>query len=357
MIPELEVKGAPFQRGEQIGCRFKTQIRSTLARLSENREVRDRQITLMEAMLGHLEAEFPEILEEIRGIARGAEISDDDAFFKNTYNAVGPALADDLACSSVAFVASDVGPILGKTDDGSFRPGSDRLGGLTILTIRSEEGYDVLCVNQIGTVWTECGVNEKGLCIGTNSGHPTMKGQDGIGVPQHIVPRLLLRRCANVKEGIDFLRRTTLTGKGINIVLADAEGSAAATENACAMNGVREPEHGVVFSTNHYFSEEMQAVAWRWDPEFIRTRYFQNSLNRIAHLYGRFGDGRKALSLQEMREVLMDEHNPGGLCQRPQNNENKMTTNFGVILVCRDREMWLNEGPPSLNRFDRYALS
>ena len=356
MIPEFEVGGTPFRRGEQIGRRFKAEIQETLARLSGNSEVRNRQVALVEAMRGHLEAKFPEIVEETCGIAHGADITDGDAFFKSTYNAVGPAMADNLGCSSVAFAASDVGPILGKTDDGSFRPDSDRLGGLTILTIRPEEGYDVLCVNQIGTVWTECGVNGKGLCMGTNSGHPTMKGQDGSGVPQHIAPRLVLQRCANVVEAVDLLRQMTLTGKGINIVLADAEGNAAATENACAMNGVREPEHGVVFSTNHYFSEEMQTVSWQWDPGFISTRYFQNSLNRVAHLYGRFGNGRRTLTLQEMREVLMDEHNPGGLCQRPQNNENNMTTNFGVILVCRDREMWLNEGPPSLDRFRRYAL-
>ncbi len=357
MIAEFEVKGAPFQRGEQIGRRFKAQIQGTLVQLSEDEEIRRRQITLLEAMRGYLEEAFPEIPEQIRGIARGAEISDDAAFLKNTYNAVGPALRDDLACSSVAFATSDVGPILGKTDDGGFRPGQNRSDGLTILTIRSDEGYDVLCVNQVGTVWSECGVNEKGLCMGTNSGHPTMRGQDGRGVPQHIVPRLVLRRCANVKEGVDFLKRTPLTGKGINIVLADAEGNAAATENACTMHGVREPEDGVVFSTNHYFAEEMQAEAWRWDPKFIRSRYFQNSLNRIAHLYGRFGDGKRRLTFQDMKAVLMDEHNPGGLCQRPENNESNMATNFGVILVCREREMWLNEGPPSLDRFERYGLS
>ncbi len=356
MIPEFEVKGPPFQRGEQIGRRFRAEIRGSLPLFSGISEVRTRQAALTEAMRGHLQAEFPEIIEEIRGIARGAEISDEEAFYKSTYNAVGPAMADDLACSSVAFAASDVGPILGKTDDGSFRPDSDRLGGLTILTTRTDEGYDVLCVNQIGTVWTECGVNEAGLCIGTNSGHPTMKAQDGSGVPQHIAPRLVLQRCANVKEAVDLLRRTTLTGKGINIVMADVEGNAAATENACDMNGVRGPEHGVVFSTNHYFSKEMQAVGWKWDPGFISTRYFQNSLNRIAYLYARFGNGGKSLTLREMREVLMDEHNPGGLCQRPRNNENNMITNFGVILVSRNREMWLNEGLPSLDRFTRYAL-
>ena len=239
MIPEFEAKGTPFQRGEQIGRRFRKEIRGSLPRFSGISEVRTRQTALMEAMRGHLRAEFPEIIEEIRGIARGAGISDERAFYKSTYNAVAPAMADDLACSSVAFAASDVGPILGKTDDGSFRPDSDRLGGLTILTIRSDVGYDVLCVNQIGTVWTECGVNEAGLCVGTNSGHPTMKRQDGSGVPQHVAPRLVLQRCGNVSEAVDFLRRTTLTGKGINIVLADEEGNAAATENACAMNGVR----------------------------------------------------------------------------------------------------------------------
>lgn len=129
------------------------------------------------------------------------------------YNAVGPALCDDLACTSVAFVTSDVGPILGKTDDGTFRPDRNRSDELAILTIRADAGYDVLCVTPVGTVWAECGINEKGLCIGLSSGRPAMPGQDGRGVPQHIVPRLVLRRCANVKEGVDFLRRTSLAGK------------------------------------------------------------------------------------------------------------------------------------------------
>ena len=53
----------------------------------------------------------------------------------------------------------------------------------------------------------------------------------------------------------------------------------------------------------------------------------------------------------------MDERNPGGLCQRPQNNEAGMATNFGAIFVSQAREMWLNEGPPSLDRFRRYALT
>ena len=34
MIAEFEVKGAPFQRGEQIGRRFKAQIQGTLVQLS-----------------------------------------------------------------------------------------------------------------------------------------------------------------------------------------------------------------------------------------------------------------------------------------------------------------------------------
>lgn len=354
MIPEFEAKGTPVQRGGQLGRRFKGRIQDTLPHLEPQHQ--KRQMVFVEAMHGYLEENFPEILEEIRGIAQGAEVSFDAAFLKSTYNSLGPAL-HDAGCSSIAFTTTDVGPILGKTDDGGFRPDRNRSDGLAILTLRSDEGYDILCMNEVGTVWSECGINEKGLCLGTNSGHPTMPGQDGRGVPQHIVPRLVLRHCANVKEAVDLLRRTPLTGKGINIVLADAEGNAAATENTYTMHGVREPGNGVVFSTNHYFATEMQREMWKWDPKFIRSRYFQNSLNRIAHLYGRFSNQEPKLTFQEMKETLMDDHNPGGLCQHPENNDANMATNFATIFVSRKREMWLNEGLPSRDRFERYVLN
>lgn len=199
-------------------------------------------------------------------------------------------------------------------------------------------------------------MNAKGLCLGTNSGHPTMPGQDGRGVPQHIIPRLLLLHCATVPEAVAFLRKTPLMGKGINIVLVDAEGNAAATENTFTMNGIRNPEDGVVFAANHYSAPEMLSAWPSWDPGFISSRYFQNSLNRVVHLGGRFRERKPALTFQEMKETLMDEHNPGGLCQRPERNEAGMATDFAVIFVSHRREMWLNEGPPSLDRFRRVVL-
>ncbi len=356
MITEFEAKGTPSERGRLLGERYREKIREDLSLVPDQPWNRERKEAFLGAMRAHLAEMFPDVLEEIEGIAQGAGIPPDFAFLKSTFNALGPAFQAS-GCSTVAFTASDVGPILGKTDDGHFRQAHDRLDSLAILTVRPSEGYDTLCINMVGTVWAECGINEKGLCVGANSGHPPMTGQDGRGVPQHIIPRLVLLRCATVKEAVDFLRATPLAGKGINIVLADAEGEAAATENTGTMNGVRVPENGVVFSTNHYFAPEMQAEMWKWAPEFISTRYFQNSVNRIAHLFGTYGGGREELTFDRMKETLMDEHNPGGLCQRLENNEADMATNFGVIMVSRKRELWLNQGPPSLDRFERFALA
>ncbi|OGG52587.1 MAG: hypothetical protein A3F84_06800 [Candidatus Handelsmanbacteria bacterium RIFCSPLOWO2_12_FULL_64_10] len=357
MIPEFEVTGSPHERGVQTGRRFRERIRNTLPRPSQRPEHQPRQTAILQALYDYLGKTFPEILEETRGIAEGAGVSAEDAFLKSAYNAIGPAVG--AACSSVAFTRSDVGPLLGKTDDGVCRsePNPGRGDGLAILTIRPEKGHDVLCMNEVGTLWSECGINAKGLCVGTSSGHPTMPGQDGRGVPQHIIPRLLLLRCATVPEAVDLLRSTPLTGKGVNVVLADEEGNAAATENTGSMNGVRGPENGVVFSTNHYYAPEMLAVWPKWDPGFISTRYFQNSVNRVVHLYGRFRERSPALTFQEMKETLMDEHVPGGLCQRPDRNDARMATNFATLFVSRKREMWLNEGFPSLDQFRRYGLT
>jgi hypothetical protein len=366
MLKQFEVKGSPFERGRQMGETFEALISSGVQGWAKwpSEPARQAKYTMMvENVSSYLEDKSPGVLEEVRGISVGAGISFEVSLLLSAGNAFAPALPF-VGCSSIGFVTSDVGPILGKTDDGTAPPGTDaesrirrRVEGLLALTIRPERGHDALCVTPIGPMWAECGINEKGLCMGTSSGHPQRSRADGKGIPQHMLPRLILLSCADVNEAVDFVGNYDTMGKGINIVLVDEGGNAAAIESTYTLHGVRKPLNGVVFATNHYFAPEMQVFSAQTDPGFISSRYFQNSVNRVVNLFGRFSSGESVLSFDEMKNTLMDHHNPGALCQHPDNNDAYMQTNFAAIFVSRKREMWLNDGSPCRDRFERYVLA
>jgi predicted choloylglycine hydrolase len=230
-----------------------------------------------------------------------------------------------------------------------------RLATLLALTIRPAAGYDTLCTAPIGAQWAECGVNAAGLCLGTSSGHPQRSREDGRGIPQHMIPRLVLLNCGDVPEALAFLRGCSTIGKGINMVLVDAAGNGAGVEMTHTRCGVREPSRDAIFEANHPLAPEMQVFGAQADPDFINTRYFQNSLNRIVNLSARH-DGEGERTVQGLKATLMDHHRPGAICQHPAENDARFRTHYAAILLAARREMWLNAGNPCLDHFEPYQL-
>lgn len=363
MIKQLRAQGSPFECGRQVGQAFRAEITGRIpnwARWPKDPIQKEKYQRLMDKSCAYLEAELPEVMEEMRGIAQGTGLSLGDVYLLNAANSLSPAMPY-AACSSLGFLKTEVGPILGKTDDGGSAPTPEaaiqaRLETLLALTVRPTKGHAILGVGPMGMLWAECGVNEKGLCIGTSSGHPERSRPDGKGIPQHLIPRLVLLHCADVPEALDFLRRYDTMGKGINIVLVDEKGNGAAVETTYTLHGVRAPKNHVIFATNHYFAPEMQVFTAQTNPDYISTRYFQNSVDRVANLAARFWPEQKELSFQLLKETMMDHHKPGGLCQHGPENDAAFQTNFCALFVSAKREMWLNEGSPCRDRFEKYTL-
>ncbi len=49
---------------------------------------------------------------------------------------------------------------------------------------------------------------------------------------------------------------------------------------------------------------------------------------------------------------MIRSHGPGGMCQH-----GVMQTAWSVMMVPRSRELWLADGPPCQNPFQRFAFS
>jgi len=362
---EITVSGTPYECGREIGRAFDGLINARLRPYPDEAGVRERHLKIQAAMRHYLERRFPDVIEEMRGIADGAGIDFDSAFYASTFNSISPAVAS--ACTSVAFTTSDAGPILGKTDDGGLPPDmrnpegerqreEDRIAGLAVTKIKAAGGHAVLCIAPVGTVWAECGLNDKGLCLGSSSGQPPLKGQDGEGIPQHIACRLVLRHCADVAEAVEFFKRHKLAGKGINISVVDAAGNAAAVESCFDMSHVRRPVNGVVFATNHYTGAEMMKAAVDASPAHFSSPYFQNTLNRFVGLSREFHDRPRNLTFDLMKRTISSHRRPGALCQHYDNNDAGMNTTFGAVMAAEGRYLWFNPGHPCKDDFRKYDL-
>jgi len=351
---EITLTGTPDELGRTIGRSFREIIRQRLRPYPDAPEMRAKYERLASAMRDYLEYHFPHIVEEIRGIAEGAGLDFPSAFHLSTFNAVSPAAR---FCTSIGFARSDVGPLLGKTDDGALRPEEadprseherikSRLDSLVVVKAKPSIGHAFLCVTPAGSVWAECGVNERGLCLGSSSGQPPFPNQDGYGVPQHIACRLILQHCANVSEGVRFFKQHKLAGKGINITLVDRDGNAAGIEACSAYYHVRQPHNGVVFTTNHYNGAEMIRIAAQTLPAHFVSQQFQNSLNRFINLKTQLHGSSRQLTLDLMKRLISNHTPKGAICQHFDNNSARMFTSFGAVMVARERRMLFFAGKP-----------
>lgn len=190
---------------------------------------------------------YPEILEEIQGMADGLGIGimDIAGFLFPMY-----CYAYGQKCS--CFACSDGGTILlGKNSD--FSVNIEKL--CDSVYYRLEQGYSFIGNT---TAWTEIedGVNEYGLAAGLTFIYPVKIAP---GFNSGMLLRYLLEKCRTVNEALDSLQKIPIASAQ-TFTLADRSGAIALAECNCDKISVQRPLEGkpFVFAANHFVSEEMK---------------------------------------------------------------------------------------------------
>lgn len=293
-----------------------------------------------EAMWAFLSDNFPELAEEIEGIAEGADLDLPAARHLSFFNALGPISS---ACTNVGFTDSDRGPLLGKTSD----IGDDREIYL-LQRVEPDHGYRALRVSWAGNIWAETGINERGLAVGASSS-PPIPDQDPYGMPQHIMMNPVLAQCTSVQDALSLMAETNLAGKGQIFALVDEFGDAAVVEKAGDRQGVIGPERGVFCNSNHYVSEALN--------EFQRppSDPITSSVERLRWMREAFieADPQPELTFDALMAALRSEEGDGRLCRKGHLGGH---SHYGYIHVCRERTMYLSDGYPCDNEFIAHRL-
>ena len=251
---------AGFKYGSLLFDNGKSFNKAHILNLSE--EKRDFTIKSIEIY----KREYPEILEEIRGIADGQrmEFLDLACFILGMYN-----FTLENYCSCVV-VKSGEDIIFGRNSD--FLVELEHLYESCYYDLYNSYSFigNTTAVTQI-----EDGVNEYGLAAGLTFVYPTVKKT---GINAGLLIRYILEKCKTVKEGIDALKNLTISSNQ-TITLADKSGDMAVIECNCNEMEIIRPkgDDNAVYTTNHFNTDKMKKynpqIALNGEDLFSYKRY------------------------------------------------------------------------------------
>jgi predicted choloylglycine hydrolase len=287
----IHAAGSPFEIGYEVGSQAGDLVREAVALICRFEEPKDRVAARLSAVERTLKAEFPHVLEEAEGIARGAALEFRDVLALSVCSDISGRLP---AYCSLAAVHTSAGPLVGKNLDTSLK-----MGPLQVVErIEPGEALAFVHVTTAGATWTDGGVNDEGLVLVNASLTPSELREEG--VPDGILAREILRTSASVPAALELAARYDVRTLGENMLLADAAGRSAVVEKLPGGQAVREPDDDApLVACNHVLSGALERLMDAGDP--IR----ENSLDRFERLEAE-RQRRGEWTEDRLRSVLTD---------------------------------------------------
>ncbi len=267
MYPVVRVEGDARERGRQYGAQARERVQRSLAaygKVFEHYATWDWSTVRAEARRFHEPIrEFgPQYLDELTGIAEGAEVDLDDIvainvrteiMFAAKARASGASLPRVGECSSFARIGHDGHVVVGQNWD--WLPHA--FDTTVVLESAPTTGPRFVTVVEAGLL-AKFGMNSAGLGLATNA---LVSAQDvgAPGVPYHVLLRALLD-AETPTDALATLQRGTRSASA-NYLIAHASGLALDVESApgdfTRLFLLQPDERGSLVHTNHFLSPQL----------------------------------------------------------------------------------------------------
>jgi isopenicillin-N N-acyltransferase-like protein len=364
----LTLQGTPYERGCQYGEQAKDVIDQSLESyyiVVEHFNPQLNKKALHEKALQFvpfIEKYDSEIMEEIRGIAEGAEKSLGEIMFLNaraelSYPQMKLAGSELLAgCTTLAVTpeASSSGHTLAAENWDPWVP-QIRLKPFVILKIEQEENPDIICYTEAGIVGGKIGLNSAGIGLGVNGLFTDRDGSD-LGVPWSTICRGVLNGNSWYYAINAVLRAKRSTSLNYNI--STAEGEAICVETAPGyVYDFMYSESGLMPHTNHFLVDRTKTSS---TPQF-QARVIPNSVSRYLQLKERSLQKIGELGIETIQDIFRDHFNyPNSICMHPQDGFDESETWGTAVSIISDvttKEMYVACGPPCEYEYERVPLT
>lgn len=349
-VPIVEVKGPPRQRGQQQGEGAREQAQRMLAhyrQLIPTLTRRPWEAALLQARkyLPYAEQSCPDFVEELRGIAEGANAPFDDVWALNSYEALVESRREDWGCTTLAVRqehTADGHVFLAHNEDWASADRED------VYLVRAEpDGHPSFLGMTYGPLLVNVGLNSEGIAVGIDSVYPT---DCRVGVPHILASRAILQARtigAALRACVPRLR-----AGGYAYTLADANGEIYTVETSATAHAFLYADEGWAVHTNHYLSPKLQALE---EPGAYAGSHVR--LNRARRLL-RAQLGR--VSAASLQSLLRDHVNhPHSICTHEDPQEPSHEQNLTLVSLIMDitaGTIWAAPGPPCEGEYGEVRL-
>lgn len=353
-VPIVYAEGSPLAMGRQIGQDRREVIHQMLAtyrRLleeeSERLKLRDWNEAILHSRkyLPFAEQSVPQYVEELRGIADGAEMDFSDLLVLNCMEA----LTEDAlhaGCTSLAAapeVTADQSLLVGHNED--WLP--DDFDTVYVVHARPAAEPAFLAITY-GGLLPNIGFNEHGIAQCCDSVYPN---DVRIGVPRIFVSRAVLAARTPSEAISAALNRRRAAG--YNHLIAHVSGEMYNVEVSAEDFEVIYGADGVLAHTNNYVSPHMRAVE-RDSEELISSRVRYNRAFRLL----RSQAGK--LNLKSLQAILSDHVNyPQSICSHVEIADaplERQQTIASLLMDLTSQTMHVAWGTPCRAQYHSYAL-
>jgi isopenicillin-N N-acyltransferase like protein len=344
----LYLRGTPYEQGRQLGAGAADLIAENVERAQAlvQRVATGFDVSSYRAMTRRNEAwvsrNYPELLDEIHGIADGSGIDYFDLVHLNLNTDVAYARAYAMVHDCTQVLATGPATLDGKTYLAKTR---DLTRGPTRQVLLHREYDDGTFRNEIqsaGQMTLPVGVNQHGVAVGTSGQWSSRvvvdlaRGDSAWHIPNL---QLVLRYAHSAEEGVQIVRDQPRVA-GMNMLIDD-ERTACALEITDSHVEVFEPDDGILVRTNHYLSPALAHLApTPSENPGTFERYARASEMAVAR-HGQLGT-------EDMLAILSDHAEDGreSICRHANGVEGVGQTYAAMVICPQDRQVWALFGNP-----------
>ena len=365
-FPLIEISGGPRQRGAQYGRlaadRIAKGVSHYAAQIDKLGLDQPRLAAIIRDYLPVMERFDPAHVEEMRGIAEGADISFEDVVLLNARSeilklAASPELRERLSAA-------------GEVDDGCTgviaMPQATANGQLlhaqnwdwkhecaetaVVLRVRRDDGPDILTFTEAGGL-ARSGLNDAGIALTANFLESSLDYRK-VGVPLPLIRRKILEQ-EHLALAMRAAYVTRKSGSN-NMMISHAAGVALNFECAPEETFLLHPTDGLLVHANHWLSPV--ALGKLRDTGIAST---PDTLYRDTRVRALLEPHTGQIDVSRLKTALLDDFaSPWSVCRPPRLNlaSNLSATVATVIMEPGARVMEVAALPAVTPEFSRYGF-
>ena len=352
--PVVHARGSHHDLGQQIGEAMRSQVRHGIENVRSYFDSHAASLHLswsqaiLQAMqyMHHTLGTYPQYIDEIMGIAEGANVSYADLVVVNTFECLVFDALHLEKCTSIAASRQATysgGVLVGHNEDWLTMDEPD----IYILDCHPINEPAFLAISY-GGLLPNIGFNAAGIAQSCNSVNPV---DVKYGIPRIIVSRAILAT-STLQEAIR-LSHVPMRAAGYNHLLAHQDGRIYNVEVSATRFEVIRGSNNKLVHTNHYLTPRMQEIEKEREQLIRSNKRFSRALSLLEETELHTPDSFFA--------ILSDHENyPDSICNHAMHHPlapDPMKTIFSVVMDLSALKMFVKWGNPCSSQVISLSLN